>query len=58
MYAHIARQPIFDQDKKIVGYELLYRDGRGGNQAEIADGDAATRGVLSDAITVFQPWQL
>ena len=53
MYAHIARQPIFDQDKKVVGYELLYRDGRGGNKAEIADGDAATRGVLSDAITVF-----
>lgn len=53
MYAYIARQPIFDRVQNVVGYELLYRDGSGGNTARILDGDVATRGVLSDAITVF-----
>ena len=52
MYAYIARQPIYNFEKKIAGYELLYRNGSG-NAARIVDGDAATRGVLSDAITVF-----
>lgn len=52
MRAHIARQPIFDRGKKAVAYELLYRDGTG-NAAHIQDGDAASRSVLSDAITVF-----
>lgn len=27
MYNYIARQPVFDQDLDIFGYELLYRDG-------------------------------
>ncbi len=53
MYAYIARQPIFNTAEKVVGYELLYRDGTAGNAANIMDGDAATRGVLADAITVF-----
>ncbi len=53
MYAYIARQPIFDEHTNVVGYELLYRNGQLGNRAQITDGDAATRGVLSDAITVF-----
>ena len=53
MYAYIARQPIFDHNKKVAGYELPYRDGTGGNAARIVDGDAATRDVLNDAIAVF-----
>jgi len=53
LYAYIARQPIYDRDQKVAGYELLYRDGSSGNTAQFVDGDAATRGVLSDAITVF-----
>lgn len=27
MYSYVARQPIFDSDLEIIGYELLYRDG-------------------------------
>ena len=53
MLAHIARQPIYDYNKKICAYELLYRSGTDGNSARILDADTATRSVLSDAITVF-----
>lgn len=47
MDAYVARQPIFNQRKKIVGYELLFRN-------EIAefvpdmDGDVATSTVLGN----------
>ena len=27
MYFYAARQPILDRDKKLIGYELLFRDG-------------------------------
>ena len=53
MFAYIARQPIFNVNKDVRGYELLYRDGKSGNVANIVDGDAATYSVLSDAITLF-----
>ena len=53
MFAHIARQAIFDKEKNVTGYELLYRDGRSGNRAVIVDSSAATQGVLSDAVTIF-----
>lgn len=53
MYAHIARQAIFDENREPMGYELLYRDGNRGNAANVRDGNAATRSVLSDALTVF-----
>jgi len=53
LFTYLARQPIFDRQQEIKGYELLYRDGRSGNMANIYDDDAATRGVLSDALTVF-----
>ena len=57
MFAHIARQPVFDRGKRIVGYELLYRGGSG-DTADIRDGDEATRSVLTDALTVFGISQL
>lgn len=53
MFAHIARQAIFDKDKTVMGYELLYRDGNSGNRAVFLDPSAATQGVLSDAVTIF-----
>ncbi len=27
MFSYVARQPIFDRNLDIYGYELLYRDG-------------------------------
>ncbi|MBQ9493577.1 MAG: EAL domain-containing protein [Oscillibacter sp.] len=57
LYAYIARQPILNPSRETVGYELLYRNGSG-NAAHITDGDAATRGVLTEAVTVFGLRQL
>ena len=53
MYAYIARQPIYNLNKEIRSYELLYRDARSGNVSIITDGDAATRNVLSEAMSLF-----
>ena len=58
MYAYIGRQAIYNKDLVVAGYELLYRSGRGGNAAYMADEDAATRGVLNDALSVFGLEQL
>lgn len=53
MYAYIARQPIYNADKEIRGYELFYRDGSHRSASQFVDGDAATRSVLSEATSVF-----
>ncbi len=45
-----ARQPIFDSDLRIVGYELLYR-GILGNEAVFDDGSVASAKVLVNALT-------
>ncbi|MDY6903133.1 MAG: HDOD domain-containing protein [Thermodesulfobacteriota bacterium] len=45
MHTYIARQPIFQRDKKIYGYELLFRDGIA-NAFPGIDGNEATSRVL------------
>ncbi|WP_312091830.1 EAL and HDOD domain-containing protein [Aminipila sp.] len=45
MLIYIARQPIFDQLKDVVAYELLYRDPET-QTAYIKDANAATNSVL------------
>ncbi len=45
-----ARQPIFDADLRIVGYELLFR-GLLGNEAIFEDGSEASAKVLVNALT-------
>lgn len=42
----VARQPITDRQRRIVGYELLFRAAREHTRAEIADGDRATAALL------------
>ncbi|MEA2108814.1 MAG: HDOD domain-containing protein [Pseudomonadota bacterium] len=49
MDAYVARQPIFDQQKRIYAYELLFRDGTANFAADI-DGDVATHTVLANSI--------
>lgn len=44
----IGRQPIFDRQRQVIGYELLYRDSQV-NRANIVDGHKATSTVLSRA---------
>ncbi|MBF0524726.1 MAG: HDOD domain-containing protein [Deltaproteobacteria bacterium] len=47
MEIYLARQPIFDKNKKIYGYELLFRDGMANIFPNI-DGDEATSKILSN----------
>lgn len=46
----LARQPIFNQQMKVIGYELLCRTSHV-NQATITNGDAASSQVLLNAFT-------
>ncbi|MGM0471764.1 MAG: EAL and HDOD domain-containing protein [Bacillota bacterium] len=50
--SYIARQPIFNQCKRVIGYELLYRDGMDNFYQEI-DGDLATSQVLTNSFGVI-----
>lgn len=42
---YIGRQPIFDRDLNVFGYELLFRSGKE-NRADVLDGDQATSRVI------------
>ena len=44
----LARQPIFDRNTKVVGYELLFREVNP-ERADVVDGDFATSAVLENA---------
>jgi len=46
---YIARQPIYDRQLSVYGYELLYRAGAA-NSANVVDGDVATSQVLVNAL--------
>lgn len=48
MEVYVARQPIFKKNKKIHGYELLFRDGLS-NYFSGMDGDLASAKVLSNS---------
>jgi len=49
---YVARQPIFDRRRTVVGYELLFRDGPQ-NAFPRVDGDHASRKVIGDTLLVF-----
>ncbi|MCB2146997.1 MAG: HDOD domain-containing protein [Deltaproteobacteria bacterium] len=44
---YVARQPIFDKNKNIYAYELLFRDGTANHVPDI-DGDVATTTLLAN----------
>ncbi|MDB9822165.1 HDOD domain-containing protein [Deltaproteobacteria bacterium] len=48
MNIYVARQPIFNKDKEIFGYELLFREGMS-NFFPGIDGNTATSKVLSNS---------
>ncbi|MGM0501670.1 MAG: EAL and HDOD domain-containing protein [Bacillota bacterium] len=48
MDVFVARQPIFDEQEQVYGYELLYRDGVDNFYNHI-DGDVATSEVLNSS---------
>lgn len=45
----LGRQPVFNRDQAIVGYELLFRHNEAAVSAQIVDGDAATAQVIEGA---------
>jgi EAL and modified HD-GYP domain-containing signal transduction protein len=47
MEIYVARQPIFKKNKKVLGYELLFREGMANVFPDI-DGDTATSKLLSN----------
>lgn len=56
MKSYIARQPILDRTGTVNAYELLYRGGEISTSGLTTDEeaqDAATRTVISNAVTVF-----
>ena len=53
MFAYLAYQPIFNQRREIVGYELFYRDGSQ-NAAHITNNDDATMKVVSETVSLFR----
>lgn len=50
----VARQPVFDTDKNIWGYELLFRNSGGKNTADVGNEDAATSQVIADGFGLIQ----
>ena len=48
MEIYVARQPIFNKNKRLYGYELLFRDGLSNAFPDI-DGDTATSKLLSNS---------
>ena len=48
----VARQPIFNREREIWGYELLFRHCREVNKANIIDGDMATLKIIADGFVL------
>ncbi|MGD2151018.1 MAG: signal transduction protein, partial [Desulfobacterales bacterium] len=48
MKVYVARQPVFKKNKKLYGYELLFRGGMSNAFPDI-DGDTATSKLLSNS---------
>ncbi|MBU5592836.1 EAL domain-containing protein [Clostridium sp. MSJ-4] len=49
---YVARQPIFDRQEKVFGYELLFR-GNKNNSYESCDGDDATIQLIKNSYSVI-----
>ncbi len=49
----IARQPIFDREKRVLAYELLFRSGPQNFFAAGTDGDKASSKVINNSLLVF-----
>ena len=49
MNVYMARQPIFDTENHVYGYELLYRSNGKQNEYNGVDGDESTADVVTNA---------
>ncbi|MCU1495767.1 MAG: Diguanylate phosphodiesterase [Acidimicrobiaceae bacterium] len=48
----VGRQPVFDRELAVVGYELLFRPLEGGELADQLDGDLMTTAVLFNSVGI------
>jgi EAL and modified HD-GYP domain-containing signal transduction protein len=48
----VARQPIFNRERKVWGYELLFRHSLEINKASVIDGELATQKVIADGFVL------
>jgi c-di-GMP-related signal transduction protein len=53
MDALVARQAIFDRERRVYGYELLFRSRAGQNEFDGTEGGVATRQVLANSLLVI-----
>ncbi len=53
---HVARQPVFDVDMQVWGYELLFRQSAQCSTAMIEDGSVATSRVMMDGFSLAAEW--
>src|SRR5580658_5772271 len=49
----VARQAIFDRDRRVHGYELLFRSDSGQNEFDGTEAGLATRVVLANSLLVI-----
>jgi c-di-GMP-related signal transduction protein len=49
----VARQAIFDRDRRVYGYELLFRSNAGQNEFDGTEAGLATRQVLANSLLVI-----
>ena len=52
MEVFVARQPIFDRQRQLYGYELLYRSKPAGNQFDGTEASTATKQVISTLLSI------
>src|SRR5277367_6119572 len=53
MDALVARQAIFDRDRRVHGYELLFRSDAGRNEFDGTEAGFATQQVLANSLLVI-----
>jgi EAL and modified HD-GYP domain-containing signal transduction protein len=53
MDALVARQAIFDRERRVYGYELLFRSDAGLNEFDGTEGGLATKQVLANSLLVI-----
>lgn len=52
MFAYVARQAILDREKNVVGYELLFRDGKRNCFPDVAPDEATSKLLTSSHLTL------
>ncbi|MGE4506881.1 MAG: EAL and HDOD domain-containing protein [Desulfovibrionaceae bacterium] len=52
---YVARQPVFDRQQKVWGYELLFRSSGDAATADVWDDSLATSRVIADGVTLALP---